>query len=239
MAPAVSTDRRRFLERSLADLDREYEAGDLDQPDYERLRADYERRLRGEGPPPRPPARRGFVVASIGFIVVVAIAAGVLVAQSIGRREDGDSITGNAAVATVPTVPPGTGAGPGATTSADDLPADLARCVTADASAAIGCFTDYTQAHPDDAQGFEQFGLFAVRAGMQSQRPELFDAAETFLRRALDLDPASVEAEVYLAVLLNRTGRTDEAATECAKLAGFDVPDELTPLVNLACEPAP
>jgi cytochrome c-type biogenesis protein CcmH/NrfG len=238
MAPAVGTDRRRFLERSLADLDREYDAGDLDRRDYERLRADYERRLRGEDPPPRPPAKRSFVVASIGFVVVVAVAAGVLVAQSIGRREDGDSITGNAAVATVPTVPPGSSAGAGGgddTPPAEDLPADLARCTTADASEAIGCFTSYTQAHPDDAQGFEQFGLFAVRAGMQSQRPELFDAAETFLRRALDLDPDSVEARVYLAVLLNRTGRTDEADIECAQLAAVDVPDELTPLVNLAC----
>ena len=48
---------------------------------------------------------------------------------------------------------------------------------------------------------------------------ELYDAGEAFLRRALDLEPAATTARAYLAVLLNRTGRAEEAATECERKA--------------------
>ena len=216
---------REFLERSLADLESEREAGDLTERDYRRLKADYERRLRGEGPPPRPPVRRGLLVASTAFVLLVAVAAGVLVARSAGRREAGDTITGG--VPSPATVEP---ASPSST-----LGTDLARCTTLAGGDAIDCFTAYTDAHPDDPDGYTQFGLFAISAGIESGSPELLDAGETFLGRALELDPGDVTARVYLAVLLDRTDRPDEAAAECARLADVDVPADLTPLVDLAC----
>lgn len=220
---------RDFLERSLLDLERELEAGDLSPGDYRRLRSDYERRLRGvDAARARPPARPGLVVAGVAFVLVVAIAAGVLVARSIGRREGNEPFTGGDSIAvdTATTLP----AGP--TTS---LPDDLARCRTLQGGDAIDCFTSYTQAHPDDPDGFTEFGLFAISAGLQNDTPELLDAGETFLGRALELDPGDVTARVYLAVLLDRTDRAAEAAAECATLAGADVPLDLQPLVDLAC----
>jgi len=218
---------RAFVERSLADLEREHAAGDLADDDYRQLRADYERRLRGDAAPARPPARPGFVVAGVAFVVVVAVAAGVLVARSAGRREDGGSITGGVPEAAATTV-----AGP-TTTLADDL----ARCRTLAGGDAIDCFTAYTDAHPDDPDGFIEFGLFAINAGMQNGSPQLLDAGESFLGRALELDPADVTARVYLAVLLERTDRLDEAAAECARLAEAEVPADLRPLLDLACPP--
>lgn len=212
---------REFLERSLTDLDREYAAGDLERVDYERLRADYERRLRGEGPPPRPPARRSLVLLSVAFVVLVAVAAGVLVARAAGRREDGRSITGGDSV-------------PSASTPAT-IPAELARCRPLEGGEAIDCYTAYTEANPDDPDGFMEFGLFAVNAGLAAQRTELLNAGESFLRRALDIDPGHLPARTYLAVLLERTDRAEEAAAECERLAAADVPAELTQLVDLAC----
>lgn len=219
---------RAFLERSLEDLEREYEAGDLAAVDYERLKADYERRLRGEAvAPPRPPARPAFVVAGVTFVLVVAIAAGVLVARAAGRREDGATITGNQpSAASSPAAP----AAPGTT-----LPEALARCRGLGGGDAIDCFTAYTRENPDDPRGFTEFGLFAINAGMQNGSTELFDAGEAFLRRALELDPADLTARVYLAVLLERTDRNDEAAAECGRLAEAEVPADLSPLVDLAC----
>jgi cytochrome c-type biogenesis protein CcmH/NrfG len=217
---------RSFVRRSLEDLEREHDAGDLSDRDYLALRERYERRLRDESPP-RPPARRGHVVAAVGFLVVFAVVAGVLVARSAGRREDG----GGAAAAAPTTAVPASGP----TTT---LPGDLARCLTLEGSEAIGCYTTYTEANPDDPAGFTQFAIFAIQAGMQTSaggRTELFAAGESFLQRALDLDPAAVDARVYLAVLLDRTERVEEAAAECARLADVDVPADLRPLVALAC----
>lgn len=211
---------RLFLERSLADLEQEREAGDLTEADYRRLRADYERRLRGEAPPPRPPPRPALVVASVAFVVVVALAAGVLVARSIGRRAPGDTITGGVPVSST------------ATTAA---PSGAARCAVMPASDAIDCFTAYTQANPEDPDGWVQFGLFSINAGISNGSDRLLDAGETFLRRALELDPDDLEARVYLAVVLERTGQAAAAAEACASLTGADLPADLQPLVDLAC----
>jgi cytochrome c-type biogenesis protein CcmH/NrfG len=219
------TQGREFLERSLADLEAEHLAGDLSDRDYEELKARYERRLRGEPAPARPPVRRGHVAAAMAFVVVVGVAAGVLVARESGRRQPGDTVTGG-----VPT-PSTEAAAP-----APSLPDDLARCLGLDGSEAITCYTDYTEAHPDDPDGFTQFGAFAIQAGLASGgNQELYDAGEAFLRRALDLDPAATTARAYLAVLLNRTGRADEAATECGRLDADTLGPDLRPLYDLAC----
>ena len=214
-----------FLERSLADLEREREAGDLTDADYRSLKATYERRLRGAGPPPRPPARRGLVAASMAFVLVVAVAAGVLVANASGRRTVGGTITGGVPTATAPPAPE----------ASPSLPEELARCQTLAAGEAIDCYSVYTDANPADPDGFTQFGLFAINAGIQSESPELLDAGETFLERASELDPEAVEPKVYLAVLFDRTGRVEEAAAACAELAATDIPTELGPLMDLAC----
>lgn len=215
---------REFLERSLEDLDRELLAGDLTADDHRRLREQYERRLRGDAAPPAPPRRRrGLVVLAAGFVLLVAVAAGVLLARSAGRREAGDTITGGDDVAAPPEVVGTT------------LPPDLARCTTLSGGDAIDCFTSYTDANPDDPRGLTQFGLFAISQGMQSDTAELIDAGEGLLRRALDIDPDDVAARVYLAVVLDRTGRAEEAIAECARVGELDVPADLAPLVDLAC----
>lgn len=222
MTANTTAKEREFLERSLADLDRELAAGDLTEADHRRLRADYERRLRGEAPPPKPPARPGFVVAAVAFVAVVAVAAGVLVAQAAGRRDPGENITGG--VAAAPQAP------------ATTLPDDLARCTTlTEGGAAIDCFMAYTSANPDDPQGYVQFGLFSITAGIQGESEELLDAGQRFLEQALALDPDDPVARVYLAVVLDRRGQAEGAAAECERLAGMDVPADLSSLVDLAC----
>lgn len=102
---------RDFLLRSLDDLEREYAAGDVDEHDYRTLKNDYTARaaavLRsieaGEtgqdvgadeaAAAEAPRASRGRRLATVVGVVVVAVLAGVLVAQSSGRR-DSSGLTG-------------------------------------------------------------------------------------------------------------------------------------------------
>ena len=96
-------DERRFLLRSLRDLDAELAAGDVDRVDYETLRDGYTRRaadvLRGieDGKaalPSRRPRRRARAAAVVVGVLVVAAAIGIVAARSSGERTAGDTITG-------------------------------------------------------------------------------------------------------------------------------------------------
>ena len=94
---------RRFLLRSLKDLEREHDAGDVDDVDYATLKDGYtvraaqvlrqieegRRRLA-----PRPPRRWGRLLAVLVAIVVGAAGIGVMLAQAWGERGANQEITG-------------------------------------------------------------------------------------------------------------------------------------------------
>src|SRR5205807_2391199 len=89
---------REFLLRSLRDLEREREAGDIEEGDYRTLRDDYTARaaavLRSiDDGRAQLPARRARnvrrLVATVAVVVVVALGAGVLVARASGERVAG------------------------------------------------------------------------------------------------------------------------------------------------------
>src|SRR3954463_14375831 len=109
-APAINPDRlaelqeeRRFLLRSLVDLEREHDAGDVADDDYVVLKDGYTARaanvLRAidEGRaalPPKKPKKRRAMAAFVIVVVLIAGALGWLVARSSGQRGAGDTITG-------------------------------------------------------------------------------------------------------------------------------------------------
>src|SRR5207237_112343 len=89
---------REFLLRSLRDLEREREAGDIEDGDYRTLRDDYTVRAasvlraidEGRAQLPAPRRRRPRrVVATVAAVVAVAVGAGVLVARASGERVAG------------------------------------------------------------------------------------------------------------------------------------------------------
>jgi len=94
---------RRFLLRSLADLEREREAGDVDDADYRVLRDGYTARaaavLRAiedgsAAVAARGPRRPGRVAMWVLLTLAVATLAGWLVARSSGQRLAGQTVTG-------------------------------------------------------------------------------------------------------------------------------------------------
>jgi tetratricopeptide (TPR) repeat protein len=95
-------DEQQFLLNSIRDLEKEREAGDIDDADYETLRSGYvartaaiTRELEGLAAAaevaPKSWARRVLVVACV---LGLAIGAGVFVANSAGQRLPGETITG-------------------------------------------------------------------------------------------------------------------------------------------------
>ena len=104
-ALAALEDERDFLLASLADLEREHDAGDVDDTDYAELKDDYtartaavlrsldERRvLAREGAPGR--SWRGVAVALVAVVLFAAVG-GVLLARASGTRGPGDGVTGD------------------------------------------------------------------------------------------------------------------------------------------------
>ena len=106
---------RAFLLRSLDDLDREHDAGDIDEADYDTLRDGYTARaaavLRAiesrAGGAAAEAARATGAGSACGraVVVVVAVAAGVLVAWASGDRLPGDSSSGDIAQSVTPSWP--------------------------------------------------------------------------------------------------------------------------------------
>lgn len=106
---AALTEQREFLLASLTDLDREHEAGDLEEDDYRTLRDDYTARAaavlrslaeRDDVVTAAPVARRrvGRTVAVAAAVVGFAVLAGFLVAGTSGARKPGETISGAGAI---------------------------------------------------------------------------------------------------------------------------------------------
>jgi tetratricopeptide (TPR) repeat protein len=106
-ALAVLEEQRAFLLASLRDLEAEHEAGDVDEVDYGALKDDYTARAAGviraiedrQTTSADIAARRRRsplkVAGMAAAVLAVALLAGVLMAQASGRRNAGDTITGD------------------------------------------------------------------------------------------------------------------------------------------------
>jgi len=106
---------RDFLLRSIADLETERDAGNLDEERYRALKDDYTARaaavLRSielgrdaaAAPPPVPKKRKlATGGAGVAFVVVAALA----LAAASGNRHDGQTMTGNAQSGSTPSPGP-------------------------------------------------------------------------------------------------------------------------------------
>lgn len=100
---AEREEERRFLLRSLADLEREHDAGDIDDADYETLRDGYTVRAAAvlreietgrSQLPERPPRRWGRMAMVAVAVVAVAVGIGFVLAGAWGERQNGQEITG-------------------------------------------------------------------------------------------------------------------------------------------------
>jgi tetratricopeptide (TPR) repeat protein len=102
-ALAELEEERRFLLRSLTDLEREHGAGDIDDGDYHTLRDGYTVRAAAvlreidsgrSRLAPKPPRRLGRAAAIAVGVIALSVGIGFVLASAWGERQSGQEITG-------------------------------------------------------------------------------------------------------------------------------------------------
>jgi tetratricopeptide (TPR) repeat protein len=215
-ALAALVDERDFLLRSLADLEREHDAGDVDDHDYETLKDDYTARAarairavdshQARARTARRPRSWRRIVAAIAGVLAFAVLAGVLVAQGSGRRGSGEALTGDIRQSTR---------------------ADLAEALqTASEGNFAGAIAMYDEVLADDPANVEALtykGWLQFQSGDSAGIESLIAAAEA--------DPDYAPTHAFLAVILEQAGRTDAALAELDRLDALDPPPYILELV--------
>lgn len=203
---------RDFLLSSLRDLERELAAGDLDQHDYENLRDDYTGRAaeiiraidekRSAFADARRSTSTGRRVAVIGAIAVFALVAGVLVANSLGARQAGESATGGIGVRQSPS---------------QRAQGCVAMIQPAAPSEAIECFEEVLEQDPRNAVALAWMGWqLELSADLFPEDREdealaLKESAMGFVERAVEVNPEYSYARAFRAVLAFRRGAFEDA----------------------------
>jgi hypothetical protein len=184
---AELAEERRFLLRSITDLDREHQFGDVDDHDYATLRDGYTARaatvLRSiEAGQATTPARRPrnlrLLVAWVVGTVAIASLAGWLVARTSGQRLPGQSITGGL---------------PG-----DEIALKLAEArqfLGVDPQQAVVRYQQVRELDPDNAEALTYMGWLVAQSGSSSA-----PAGAEFLRGAIKLDPTYADPHCFLAI---------------------------------------
>lgn len=198
-------EQRDFLLRSLADLEREHAAGDLEEDDYETLRDDYTARAaevlraiddqRAAFEAAKGGRSLGRTVAVLAGVVVFAALSGWLVARSLGARQAGDTLTGGIDV--------------------EQSPSQRAQqCIqklnpTAP-SEAIECFQAVLDDDPRNPVALTwlgwQLGLSASFVPPEEGGADLEESARQLVERAVEVNPSYSYARAFRAVLAFRRG---------------------------------
>ncbi|MEM9514259.1 MAG: hypothetical protein AAGA42_05320 [Actinomycetota bacterium] len=193
---------RRFLLRSLDDLEREFAAGDVDENDYQTLKDGYTARaanvLRridagrsavGE----RPPRRWGRTAAITAVLLAGAVGIGFVLAEAWGERRAGQEITGF-------------------------TPGDDARLLLASARSAMtngdfptanGLFGRVVEMEREQGresvEAIAYFGwtlaLLATQEADPDARDAALDAAVLALAQSAELDPLYPDPQCFLAIV--------------------------------------
>jgi tetratricopeptide (TPR) repeat protein len=234
-------EQRRFLLRSLDDLEREREAGDIDEVDYEALKAEYTiraasvlRRIEGTtdeidrtarvGHARTSPTRR-FLVA--GAVALTAIGVGVFVARSAGERSDGGLLTGGDRVTQ-------------ATTPEQDAALRLLEAARSNlATDRFAAIKDFDSAWKLDKRLVEAptYAGWLMRLSAQgvedpANRTLLLEGARARLDEAIAADPNYPDARAFRGVIrLRDLNDATGAKADFDALERLDPPEEIRQLV--------
>ncbi|MGI8810749.1 MAG: tetratricopeptide repeat protein [Acidimicrobiales bacterium] len=213
---------RDFLLASLRDLEREREAGELSDRDYQALHDDYTARAavvlralerparpaRGRKPPPPVRTQRPLVI-TLGVILAIAALTGGAVAAFSGQREAGAPMTGS-----LPDTPSGR------------MQQALQLESQGKAADALKIYDELLKSDPRNVQALAYRGWLLKRAGLP-------DLAMASLDQAVAIDPRFPDAHFFRGMVLYQD-RADPAAavTEFRLFMANNPPPEMVPLVE-------
>ena len=193
---------RRYLLRSLTDLEKEHAAGDVDDLDYQTLKDGYTVRAsdvlrqidQGRGElPQRPPRRWSRIIAVTAAVVVGSVAVGFILAGAWGERSTGQEMTGL-------------------------TPGDESRILLTNAREAMGQ-GDFQLANSlfgrviemdrdrgrESAEALAYFGwtlaLLTRQSPDQPNAEERLDAARLALGQATEIEPYYADPQCFLAII--------------------------------------
>ena len=219
----ASADEQELAEQlqALDDLEAEYQAGDLDEADYRTLRDDYTvrvadvmRRLDGSRPNPVPDGpRRRLGPLAVVVAVVFAAGAGWLLARAAGERGVNDTLTGEIA------------SNRQRVFECQDLG------VQGQIIESLQCFDEVLIDDPDNVEALTYRGWYVVlttssaqASGQDEEAAELLAVGQTYLDRAVEVDPTFPDARAFRSVIYDRLGDGEAACTEVAALLELDPP---------------
>lgn len=200
---------RRFLLRSIRDIEREYEAGDVDTADFTVLRDGYVARAaavmreledgRSAIVPKRvqPWWRRAVV---IGATLAVAIGLGLFVANSAGQRLPGQSLTG----------------GQPADAVATKL-SQASQVLMSDSTTALKLYDEVLAIEPENVEALTYKAWLTVLGGRGGGDPALMQEGIDGLRHAVEVDDTYADAHCFLAVATGRFLDPPDAETAVAE----------------------
>ncbi len=209
-------DEREFWLESLDDLDEELAAGDLEPEDHQVLSRSYTRQaaqaLRGEQGELEEAdgGARGKLIAVVAGLVVVGVLAGVFLARAVGSRHSGDTITGNDAVASVPSL----------LRNAEESAA------AGDLGEAIAIYDQVLERSPSNPTALAYKGWFLA---LQGQEIEAVDV----LADAVVAAPDYPDARAFRAIVQYRTGDCFGAAAELVAFDAANPPEFISQLVEI------
>jgi tetratricopeptide (TPR) repeat protein len=216
-APTPLEEQREFLLRSLEDLEQERAAGDVDEADYLALKDDYTARaaaiLRAidvahapaSAGTPRPWRR---TVAVAAAVLAFAVGAGVLVAQSAGRRDPNDTATG------------------AVDRSVTELLNEAGRrTAEGDLEVALDRYEEVLDREPTNAEAMTYRAWLLTLSG----EPE---AGLTGLLEAATTHPDYPDVHAFLAILFFRNGLVEQAGRELDRLDALDPPPAIRQLTE-------
>ncbi len=239
---AALEEQRDFLLRSLEDLEREHDAGDVDDVDYEQLKDDYTARAaaviasiearQAALVESRPPRRWGWLVATIAAIALFGVGAGVLVARNAGERAPGETATGDIRTSTIDELARASAYTGEATAALQSGNSDAA--VTAYQNA-LASYASVLEQQPNNVEALTYRGWLYHVLALQAP-PDLasdLDAdALDGLNQAIQIDPAYPDARIFRAIIHQRAGRTAEARADLDAVDPARVPPGMTEMVD-------
>ncbi|HEY1278286.1 MAG TPA: hypothetical protein VGF22_01345 [Acidimicrobiales bacterium] len=217
-------DERSFLLRSLDDLDREHEAGDIDDTDYTTLRDGYTVRaatvLRAiesqqAALPPKRPRHWKRIGLWSAALLVVAVLAGVLVAWASGDRLPGDTSSGDIAE------------------SVTSKLAEARALQASDLKGAIQRYDEVLKVEPDNPEALTYRGWLVVLVGSQANASDLLQSGEQSLQRAMQVAPSYADPFCFEAIVRFRVGNDPAGASSAVnQCLALNPPQQVLGLVQ-------